>query len=110
MPIVIKNLTADIPEKLPHELFETVLQTNGFRLERIVSQGHSTPPGEWYDQDNYELVLVIQGTGRLVFADSPTPITMQAGDYLIIPAHCRHRVEATSSEPATVWLALHYCR
>ena len=108
--MVIKNLITDISKKQPKELFETILKTKEFRLERIVSQGHSTPPGEWYDQEEDEWVLVVQGIGRLVFADEPTPITMQAGDYLLIPAHCRHRVEATSSEPATVWLALHYCR
>jgi cupin 2 domain-containing protein len=30
---------------------------------------------------------------------------LKAGDYLLIPPYCRHRVEATSRD--AIWLALH---
>jgi cupin 2 domain-containing protein len=32
---------------------------------------------------------------------------MRPGDYVNLPAHCRHRVEWTDPERETVWLALH---
>jgi hypothetical protein len=30
------------------------------------------------------------------------------GDWVLLPAHCRHRVTWTQSEPPTVWLAVHF--
>jgi cupin 2 domain-containing protein len=38
------NLYSAIPAGLPEELFETLEQSCGFRLERIVSRGHVTLP------------------------------------------------------------------
>lgn len=37
----------------------------GVRVERIVSQGHVTPPGQWYDQDWDEWVSLLSGAARL---------------------------------------------
>jgi len=31
-------------------LFEKIIQNGSFKLERIISKGHSTPKGKWYDQ------------------------------------------------------------
>ena len=31
------------------------------------------------------------------------------GDWIMLPAHCRHRVTWTRAEPPTVWLAIHFC-
>ncbi len=91
------------------EFFETLIKTTDGRLERIISQGHRSPDGFWYDQSQWEWVTVLQGAARLEFADPPGKIvSLEAGDAITIPAHCRHRVEWTSSEPATIWLALHY--
>ena len=39
------NLLDNIPADLPEELFTTILQANGIRIERIVSQGQASPPG-----------------------------------------------------------------
>jgi cupin 2 domain-containing protein len=64
----------------------------------------SSPPGFWYDQDRDEWILVIKGTAELQFADGKS-VTMNAGDYLLIPKHEKHRVEHTSEE--VVWLAVH---
>ena len=33
---------------------------------------------------------------------------LHAGDWILLPAHCRHRVTWTQSDPATVWLAVHF--
>lgn len=100
------NLFAGIPARLPEELFEKILQKPAFTLERIVSQGHVTPPGQWYDQEQDEWVLVFRGRARLRFADRQ--VEMREGDYLLIPAHRKHRVEWTDPQQETVWLALHF--
>ena len=90
------------------ELVETLLRTASFRLERIVSAGHATPPGEWYDQDTAEWVVLLSGRARLTFEGEPDPVVLGPGDYILIPAHTRHRVEETDPFQASIWLALHY--
>lgn len=103
---MVSNLFSGIPAHLPKELFEPLLETPVFTLERIVSRGQTTPCGEWYDQERNEWVMVVKGRARLRFEDRQ--VEMQEGDYLLIPAHCRHRVEWTDPQQETVWLALHF--
>jgi cupin 2 domain-containing protein len=102
------NLFNDIPAEIPEEIFRVLLETKNFRLERIVSRGQATPPGEWYDQDTHEWVVLLTGGAGLRFEDDPEPLVLHPGDHLLIPAHRRHRVEWTASQQSTVWLALHY--
>lgn len=101
-------LLADLPTELPAERFDTLLETPAFRLERILSLGHATPAGEWYDQDRDEWVLLLQGQARLAIEGRAEPVPLHPGDSLLLPAHCRHRVEWTTPEQVTVWLALHF--
>lgn len=101
------NLFADIPAALPDELFRTLLGTSGFRVERIVSHGHRSPDGFWYDQATDEWVLVVSGAATLRF-EGQEPIKMVAGSHVHIPAHRRHRVDWTDPARPTVWLAIHY--
>ena len=103
----MSNLFTRIPDDLPAELFETLVEGDAVRIERIVSRGHSTPAGEWYDQDRHEWVLLLTGAARLVFADG-REVTLAPGDWLEIPARERHRVAWTDPERDTVWLAVHY--
>lgn len=100
------NLFADIPPSLPEELFETILSKPKVRIERIISQGQSSPEGFWYDQDQSEFVVLLQGAARLRFEDEE--IEMKPGSFIDIPAHKRHRVEWTSPDEQTIWLAVHY--
>lgn len=102
------NIFSDIPEQLPNELFERILNRKGIEIERIVSKGHVTAAGEWYDQDWDEWVLLLQGQATLAFQKDPKPVHLKAGDYLLIPAHCRHRVEWTAPSIETLWLAIHW--
>ena len=88
------------------EFVEAIFSTGSVRLERIISKGHMTPEGSWYDQGWDEWVAVIQGEATLFFDDG-TKIDLRCGDSLLIPAHRRHRVISTSSDPPCVWLALH---
>jgi cupin 2 domain-containing protein len=94
--------------QLPNELFEGILKQNGIEIERIISRGHATPAGEWYDQDWDEWVLLLKGQATLVYEKDLQPILMKAGDYLLISAHTRHRVEWTDPNNETIWLAVHW--
>src|SRR5437868_6393655 len=96
------NFLADIPDCLPEELIETVLTATSFRIERIVSLGHTSPPGFWYDQDAHEWVLLLQGAARLRIEGTDQLIEMKPGSYIHIPAHQRHRVEWTDPNTATI--------
>lgn len=103
-----RNLLADVSRALPAELVEELVRTPGARLERIVSRGHRTPDGEWYDQAWDEWVIVLAGQATLCVEGEPDVIALGAGDSLLLPAHVRHRVEWTDPTVNTVWLALHY--
>lgn len=102
------NLLENIPANLPEELIEVLSQSGAVRIERIVSRGHASPPGFWYDQDLNELVVVLAGSARLAFESPPREASLDPGDYLVIKAHERHRVVWTANETDTVWLAVHY--
>ncbi|RMF62435.1 MAG: cupin domain-containing protein [Calditrichaeota bacterium] len=102
------NLFAKIPTRLSKEIFQPLVEHRAFRLERILSDGQSTPEGEWYDQAQDEWVVLLQGSAELLFRDPPERLQMRPGDYVLIPAHRRHRVEWTDAKEKTVWLALHF--
>ncbi len=91
---------------LEHELFEPLVDGAGVLIERIVSSGHVTPQGHWYDQARDEWVVVLQGSAKLAWEDGRTR-ALSPGDFLLIPAHERHRVMETSSDPPCIWLAVH---
>lgn len=73
------------------------------RVERIISHGHVSPQGFWYDQSEWEFVAVLQGDAELEFESGI--VEMNPGDWVMIPAHLRHRVKRTSETPPCVWLA-----
>ncbi len=104
----VANLfTADV-ERARGEVFETLIETNHFRLERIVSTGQATPGGEWYDQERNEWVALLSGSAGLLFEGESRARVMRPGDCVLIPARRRHRVEWTDPDQETIWLALHY--
>ena len=103
-----KDIFDDIPSELSEELFTTILQANGFRIERIVSHGHSSPEGHWCNQDASEWVILLEGNAGVLFDGDTDPIELKPGSYLNIPAHKRHRVAWTDPNRRTVWLAIHY--
>lgn len=104
------NLFADLPPApLPEELCQVLWQTGFVRLERIVSHGHSTPAGQWYDQDTDEWVVLLCGAATLRIEGEEDLLKMRPGDHVLLPAHRRHRVEWTDPNQSTVWLAVHVC-
>lgn len=102
------NLLSDIPKSLPDERFETLISAPAVRIERIVSHGHASPTGFWYDQPQAEWVLVLSGAARLQLAAPEETIELSVGDSFNLAAHRRHRVEWTTPDEPTVWLAVHY--
>ena len=107
MKPVSNNIFAEIPEHLPEELFECILKQDNIVIERIVSNGHVTPAGQWYDQAGDEWVILLQGQATLLFEKNKRLVRLTPGDYLLIPAHARHRVDWTLPDFNTIWLAVH---
>jgi cupin 2 domain-containing protein len=102
------NLLAALPPPGPEEAFETLLETAALRVERIVSHGHASPEGFWYEEDRGEWVMLLQGAAALEFAGEATPRRLAPGDWIDIPPRTKHRVAWTAPDRPTVWLALHY--
>jgi cupin 2 domain-containing protein len=105
----MNNLFIALPASLPEELVEVLASGEHVRIERIVSTGQASPPGFWYDQDESEWVVVLRGEARLLLDGERAPLVLKAGDYVLIPPHCRHRVEWTTPDEPTVWLAV-FCK
>ena len=102
MPVNLYNLPDPLPDT---EEFTDLIPDRGVKIERIVSHGQTSPPGEWYDQDRDEWVLLIQGEAVLEY-ETGKKLGLDAGDHVLIPAHCRHRVDFTSRTPPCIWLAV----
>jgi cupin 2 domain-containing protein len=89
------------------EHFEALCKGTHARIERIISRGHTTPDGQWYDQSQDEWVMLLQGKAAITFFDGKqTELT--AGDHLLLPAGIKHRVSYTSKDPDCIWLAVHF--
>ncbi|MCE9529206.1 MAG: cupin domain-containing protein [Planctomycetales bacterium] len=102
------NLFDDLPRQVPEEVFTKLLEADGIRIERIVSLGHASPPDFWYDQDQHEWIVVLKGAARLRFENES--VEMKRGDFQYIPAHKKHRVEWTTPDEPTIWLAVFFGR
>ena len=105
--VPFENLFADIPPLLPEERFDTIYATEELLIERIISRGHSTPPGFWYEQKRHEWVCLLCGSARLAFDDAE-PCALGPGEHIDLPAGLRHRVDWTAPNTASIWLAVHY--
>jgi cupin 2 domain-containing protein len=101
------NIFSQIPSELKDELFEEIVSKDSLKIERIISKGHTTAEGEWYNQESDEWVIVLSGEAILEFENSHD-VKLKEGDYLNIPAHTKHRVSWTKANVETVWLAIHY--
>ncbi|UZJ39627.1 MULTISPECIES: cupin domain-containing protein [Prosthecochloris] len=104
---MIRNVFSALPEDVSQEVVEDLVRSSNVRIERIVSYGHSSPETGWYDQDESEWVIVLDGSGSLLF-ENGREIVLRAGDYIDIPAHTRHKVLRTDKDRPTIWLAVFY--
>lgn len=101
------NVFDTIPQNSREEIFTELLKTDNVRIERIVSFGQSSPSGFWYDQEESEWILLLEGSASLTFEQGET-IDLKPGESLNIPAKQRHRVEKTDRKKRTIWLAVFY--
>lgn len=102
------NFFATLPRADDAEQFLPLALHAGVRVERIVSRGQVTPPGEWYDQAGAEWVMVVEGAAELIFEGPDERRRLTRGDFVFIPAHRRHRVAWTDPDQPTLWLAVHW--
>lgn len=102
------NIFQNLPDDLKDEFFENLLLNPNFKIERIISLGHTTPRGEWLIQEEAEFVILLSGAAKLVFFENNELVEMQAGDYILIPSNTKHRVEWTDENTHSVWLAVHF--
>jgi cupin 2 domain-containing protein len=102
--IEARSLFSNVSSSTGEEIFTTLFEKTGVKIERIDSFGQSSPEGFWYDQTQDEWVLLVKGEATLEIHDQPA-LLLQAGDYVLIPAHVRHRVVHTSADAK--WLAVH---
>jgi cupin 2 domain-containing protein len=101
------NIFNAVPANSAAEIFTNLIKKDTIHIERIVSYGHTTAPGEWYQQQTHEWVMLIKGAARLEFEHGRIE-HLTVGDYINIPAHQKHRVNWTQENTETIWLAVHY--
>lgn len=106
--LMTDNIFNQLPDATHAEAIETLCDAPGGYVERIVTCGQPTPPGEWYEQATDEWVLLLQGAARLRFEDEPQDRQLKRGDHLWIPAGRRHRVTWAAQDEVTLWLAVHF--
>jgi mannose-6-phosphate isomerase-like protein (cupin superfamily) len=86
------------------ERVDVVHAGGGTTIEHILSAAGVR--SDVYDQDHDEWVVVLEGSAILDVEGEPVPL--EAGDWLLLPAHRRHQV--TSTAAGTRWLAVHLPR
>ncbi|MCO5251516.1 MAG: cupin domain-containing protein [Candidatus Kapabacteria bacterium] len=101
----IENIFSNLPQSTD-EIIEILVRSPNVRIERIISSCNNSPDGFWYDQDENEWVILLQGSAKIEFEDEM--IDLKTGDYLLIPSHKKHRVAETSPTEKTIWLAVFY--
>ena len=106
------NIFSGIPgqlsqsSQLPEEVFQVIIQNKNIKIERIISKGQKSDDGFWYNQEQSEWVLILQGAAHLEFEDGI--MALAKGDYVNIEAHKKHRVKWTMPNEETIWLAVFY--
>jgi len=104
MPRRVENIFAGVPKTIGEEQFLTLFENQSVKIERTISQSHSSPAGFWYDQAEDEWVIVLRGHATLEF-EGGSLVEMKEGDHVTIPSHVKYRVHQTG--PETIWLAVH---
>jgi len=103
---MVKNIFDNIIIDKDNEEFLELLKNKNIKIERIVSNGQSSPKDFWYEQNENEFVLILKGEAILQFDEKE--VFLKEGDYLNIPSKVKHRVKYTSKKDPTIWLAIFY--
>lgn len=101
-----KNIFENIIINKNKEQFFDLIGNNNIKIEKIVSNGQSSPINFWYEQEKNEFVLILKGNAILEFEEKC--IELNEGDYIDIKAFTKHRVKYTNKDESTIWLAIFY--
>ena len=101
------NLFANLGDCQDKEIFSELTKGKNFKLKRIISCGQTSAKDDWYNQKQSEWVILLKGSARLEFENNRF-LDLKPGDYVYIPAGCRHRVDQTDRKQKTIWLAIYY--
>jgi cupin 2 domain-containing protein len=94
-----------IVNKSEEQIFE-IFKNETIKIEKIVSNGQKSPENFWYEQEQSEYILLLDGNAILEFEDCD--VTLKKGDCLNIKAFQKHRVKFTSIDEPTIWFAVFY--
>ena len=108
MQLQTGNLFSGEAKRDSEERIDMLVTGQRLNVERIVSMGHTSPDGFWYDDSRAEWVVLLSGAAVLEFEEDATLQDMRPGDYVLIEPHCRHRVAWTHEVEQTVWLAIYH--
>lgn len=97
--------TSSLDYSTQEEIVNLLFTSKNIRIERIVSYGQISE--NWYNQKENEWVFLLQGNASILF-DNSKETHLKAGDSLYIPAHSKHKVSFTSTEPPCIWLAVFF--
>jgi cupin 2 domain-containing protein len=110
MPKHTGNLFVFDAHRSDEERIDLLVTGQRVNIERIVSMGHASPEGFWYDDPRAEWVALLSGAAALEFEGDAALHEMSPGDYVLIEPHCRHRVAWTDENTPSVWLAVYHER
>jgi cupin 2 domain-containing protein len=102
------NIYASLPGAGKAEVFETLLGTKDVKIKRITSLGQATAEDVWLREPKDEWVVLLAGKAKLFFKGAKKLTIMEPGDHVYIPAGTAHRVEWTTPDERSVWLAVHF--
>ncbi len=100
------NVFEELPVNKNEELFFEIFKNEKIKIEKIVSNGQTSPDNFWYEQKENEFVLLLEGFTIVEFEDFE--MELKKGDCLNIKAMEKHRVKFTSLDEPTVWFAVFY--
>jgi cupin 2 domain-containing protein len=100
------NIFTNLPTNFSEEHFLELFSNEHTKIKRIVSPKGCVFSDQWYDQDETEWVIIVQGEAVLEFEDHE--IEMRKGDHQLISANQKHRVKSVSSSEDTIWLAVYF--
>lgn len=100
------NIFDEIPIDKNEEKFFEIFKNESIRVEKIVSNGQKSPKDFWYEQEENEYILLLEGFAILEFEDAE--VELKKGDCLNIEAFKKHRVKFTSLDEPTIWFAVFY--
>ncbi len=100
------NIFDEIPVDKNEEKFFEIFKNEKIKIEKIVSNGQKSPENFWYEQEQSEFVLLLEGFAIVEFENRE--VELKKGDCLNIKAMEKHRVKFTSQTEPTIWFAVFY--